>query len=93
MPKTSTGSQKEGPFDPSAFNDRYEDALRALIREKQKGRGRAVTAAEPEDTNVVDLMDALRRSLGKSGGEGRAPAKGATAARARAKAPARKKAS
>ena len=85
-------AQKEGPFDPSEFNDRYEDALRALIREKQKGKGRKVTAAEPEDTNVVDLMDALRRSLGKPGGEGRAPAKGATAARARAKAPARKKA-
>ena len=29
--------QLEGPFDPSQFNDRYEDALRALIKEKQKG--------------------------------------------------------
>ena len=66
-------AQQEGPFDPSQFNDRYEDALRALITEKQKGKGRKVVAAEPDDTNVVDLMDALRRSLGKSGGA--APAK------------------
>src|SRR5258708_6306810 len=29
--------QLEGPFDPTQFNDRYEDALRALIKEKQKG--------------------------------------------------------
>lgn len=59
--------QKEGPFDPEQFNDRYEDALRALIKEKQKGKGRKVTAPEePEDTNVVDLMEALRASLGKA---------------------------
>jgi DNA end-binding protein Ku len=58
--------QKEGPFDPEQFNDRYEDALRALIKEKQKGKGRKVTAPEePADTNVVDLMEALRASLGK----------------------------
>lgn len=66
--------QKEGPFDPEQFNDRYEDALRALIKEKQKGKGRKVTALEePADTNVVDLMEALRASLGK------APAKTAAA--------------
>src|SRR5690606_3272840 len=29
--------QQEGPFDPSEFNDRYEDALRALIKDKEKG--------------------------------------------------------
>lgn len=66
-------AQQEGPFDPSEFNDRYEDALRALIAEKRKGKGRKVTAAEPADTNVVDLMEALRRSLGKTGAA--APAK------------------
>jgi DNA end-binding protein Ku len=59
--------QQQGPFDPSQFNDRYEDALRALIKEKQKGKGRKVTVTEPEDTNVVDLMEALRNSLGKGG--------------------------
>ncbi len=59
--------QQEGAFDPTGFNDRYEDALRALIREKEKGAGRKVTVEEPEDTNVVDLMEALRKSLGQSG--------------------------
>jgi len=86
-------AQKEGPFDPSAFNDRYEEALRALIRDKQKGKGRVVSAAAPRDTKVVDLMDALRRSLGKPGGDRRAPMRKAPPARAKAKAPARKKAS
>ena len=60
--------QQQGAFDPTQFNDRYEDALRALIKEKQKGKGRKVTVTEPEDTNVVDLMEALRNSLGKGGG-------------------------
>lgn len=66
--------QQEGPFDPSAFNDRYEDALRELIAEKQKGKGSKVKAAEPETTNVVDLMDALRKSLGGKAAA-KAPAK------------------
>jgi DNA end-binding protein Ku len=56
--------QQEGPFDPSQFTDRYEDALRALIEEKRKGKGRKVKAPEPQDSNVVDLMAALRQSLG-----------------------------
>ncbi|HWF00282.1 MAG TPA: Ku protein [Caulobacteraceae bacterium] len=59
--------QQEGPFDPSQFVDRYEEALKALIAEKQKGH-KPVAAPEPEDTNVVDLMSALRASLqGKAG--------------------------
>jgi DNA end-binding protein Ku len=71
--------QQEGAFDPSQFNDRYEDALRTLIREKEKGA--VVTAPEqPREAEVIDLMDALRRSLGQGGGERRKPA---------AKAPAR----
>ena len=63
--------QQAGPFDPSEFNDRYEDALRALIAEKKKGRGRIAKVEEPEDTNVIDLIEALRKSLGQSGGERR----------------------
>jgi DNA end-binding protein Ku len=76
--------QKEGPFDPEQFNDRYEDALRALIKEKQKGKGRKVsTPDEPDDTNVVDLMEALRNSLGKA--PAKAAAKKPAAAKANAK--------
>ena len=79
--------QQSGPFDPSEFNDRYEDALRALIAEKKKGKGRVVAVEEPQDTNVVDLMEALRRSLGQSGGERRKTAERKPAAK---KAPAKK---
>jgi DNA end-binding protein Ku len=60
--------QQEGPFDPSRFVDRYEDALKALIEDKQKGR-KPAKVAEPETANVVDLMSALRASLA---GKGRA---------------------
>ena len=63
--------QQSGPFDPSEFTDRYEDALRALIEEKKKGKGAIAKVEEPQDTNVVDLMEALRKSLGQSGGERR----------------------
>jgi len=67
--------QKEADFDPSEFTDRYEDALRELIERKQKGH-RITKPSEPEPTNVVNLMDALRASLksdGKSGARKAAP--------------------
>jgi DNA end-binding protein Ku len=54
--------QQEGPFDPTQFVDRYEEALKALIEDKKKGH-KPAKVAEPEDTNVVDLMSALRASL------------------------------
>ena len=54
--------QLSGPFEPKDFKDRYERALRELIRKKQRGV-KLVTAEPPEDTNVIDLMDALKRSL------------------------------
>jgi DNA end-binding protein Ku len=58
--------QKEGPFDPSQFVDRYEEALKALIEDKKKGH-KPAKVAEPEATNVVDLMSALRASLSSKG--------------------------
>lgn len=78
--------QLEGPFDPSQFNDRYEDALRALIKEKEKGH--SVTAPQqPQEAEVIDLMEALRRSLGQTsgGGERRKPAAKSAAGRTAAK--------
>ncbi len=67
--------QQEGPFDPSQFVDRYEEALKALIEDKKKGHAPA-KVAEPEDTNVVDLMEALRASLSaKSKGPAKAEPK------------------
>ena len=65
-------AQKQGAFDPTTFKDHYEDALRELIARKEKGAGRTVTAPETETGNVVDLMEALKRSLG---GKGAKPAK------------------
>jgi DNA end-binding protein Ku len=56
--------QHAGTFDPSSFKDRYEDAVRDLIARKQ--RGRKVTTSPPvaqAGGHVIDLMDALRRSL------------------------------
>src|SRR6266404_9504763 len=56
--------QLEGPFDTSQFNDRYEDALRALIKEKEKGHT-IKAPEEPKEAEVIDLMEALKRSLGQ----------------------------
>jgi DNA end-binding protein Ku len=67
-------AQKEGPFDPSKFVDRYEEALKNLIAEKQKGH-KAVASEEPDDTNVIDLMAALRASLGGKAPKGASPSK------------------
>lgn len=72
--------QKAGPFDPSMFNDRYEEALKALIADKQKGKKPAKVAAPKED-NVVDLMAALRASLDAKAGR----ASGKTASKSSAK--------
>jgi DNA end-binding protein Ku len=54
--------QKEGDFEPAKFEDRYENALRELIRRKEKGE-KLVTAEPVEDDNVIDLMAALKNSL------------------------------
>lgn len=82
--------QQEGPFDPSQFVDRYEEALKALIEEKKKGH-KPARVAEPDDTNVVDLMSALRASLAPKAAGGRKPVP-RTAARRPAKPPAKAKA-
>ncbi|MHB1206290.1 MAG: non-homologous end joining protein Ku [Rhodospirillaceae bacterium] len=55
--------QQEGPFDPEEFTDRYEDALHDLIERKKKGQ-KIKSAPRPAAGNVIDLMDALKRSLG-----------------------------
>jgi DNA end-binding protein Ku len=81
--------QQEGPFDPSQFVDRYEEALKALIEDKQKGH-KPAKVAEPDDTNVVDLMAALRASLSAKDKTAAKPAAKAKPAKAPAKAKARK---
>jgi len=53
---------KKTDFNPERFEDRYENALVALIKAKQAGKP-PPKAGEPKPSNVIDLMDALRRSL------------------------------
>ena len=76
-------AKQEGPFDPTEFHDRYAEAVKQLVVEKSKGmviEDRQETAAE---SNVIDLMEALRRSL--KGGE--APEAKASGKKSRTKAP------
>ena len=62
--------QQEGAFEPEKFEDRYEKALRDLIRRKQKGE-KLITAEPVEDDNVIDLMQALKKSLKARGSRSR----------------------
>jgi len=61
--------KKAGDFDPKEFHNRYVDALKKLIAEKQKKKG-AKIIQDPDDgkpskgSNVIDLMAALKKSLG-----------------------------
>ena len=97
--------RKAGEFDPKEFHNRYVDALHRLIEEKQKKQGEKIIedpdadAEPPRGSNVIDLMAALKRSLGdekkgagKSTAKKSAPAKKAPAKKAPAKTAARKRA-
>ncbi|MGH7019170.1 MAG: Ku protein [Brevundimonas sp.] len=65
--------QKEAEFDPTRFHDRYDEALREMIAAKAKGGKGVVAAPEPDDTNVIDLMAALKASLKGAGAAKPAP--------------------
>ena len=62
-------TQKTAEFDPEKFEDHYEEALTELIDAKRNGK---TVGARPRPTgeNIVDLMDALKRSVS---GEAAAP--------------------
>jgi DNA end-binding protein Ku len=64
---------KTGHFNPEHFKDQYEDALKDLLRKKQKGE-KIEKTKEGAPSNVVNLMDALRQSVKEDGG--RATGKG-----------------
>jgi len=55
---------KAGHFDPAGFEDRYETALVEMLRAKQAGRVIQQPKDEPTPARVVNLMDALRASIG-----------------------------
>jgi DNA end-binding protein Ku len=71
---------KKGKFDPAKFEDRYETALKELVKAKHAGR-KAPAAPESRPSNVVNLMDALRRSAQADRRKKTAPARRKTSAR------------
>jgi DNA end-binding protein Ku len=84
--------RKAGEFDPTEFHNRYVDALHELIEKKQKSKGGRKIIEQPDEappkgSNVIDLMAALKKSLGDDKKAKKAPAKKETA-----RAPARKRA-
>jgi len=91
--------RKAGEFDPSEFHNRYVDALHKLIEKKQKAKGEKIIEdpdadeGPPKGSNVIDLMAALKKSLGdqKKSAPAKKPAK-KTAHKEPARAPARKRA-
>jgi len=73
---------KAGHFKPQQFKDEYEDALKDLLRRKQKGE-KIERPKERAPSNVINLMDALRQSV-KAGGS--APVAGRASSRSTSRA-------
>ena len=86
--------KRSGDFDPKEFHNRYVDALKKLIAEKQKKKGQKIIQ-DPDDgkpskgSNVIDLMAALKKSLGDD--SKRSPAKKLAAKKPPAKKSAQRK--
>jgi DNA end-binding protein Ku len=82
-----------GPFNPDAFQDDYEEALRKLVEAKEKKMPLPLDEEKPRRGKVVGLMDALRRSLdeahtpqaGRKRGPGTAKASSAKASAAKSR--------
>jgi DNA end-binding protein Ku len=79
-------AKKTSKFDPGEFHDRYVDALKGLVERKREAKGAKVieedsAAPAKGGSNVVDLMAALKKSMGQSGSAAKeaAPAMKATA--------------
>ncbi|MDB5373102.1 MAG: Ku protein, partial [Belnapia sp.] len=61
---TQLVDRQSGRFDMADMTDRYEAKLREVIEAKLRGEEDPAPAEEPERDNVIDLMAALKRSLG-----------------------------
>lgn len=81
---------KSGHFDASKFEDHYETALVDLLRRKQEGKRIEPIREAPRPSNVVNLMDALRKSVEAAGGAAPARSRAAGTERRRAAPKARK---
>lgn len=68
-------AQKSGTFEPEKFEDRYESALTELINQKRNGVATSKPAPKSSG-NVINLMDALKRSIA---GEKKSPAESSPA--------------
>ena len=82
--------KKTAPFKPEEFRDRYIDALKGLVEKKVKAKGKRILEdvsepSVPRGGNVIDLMAALKKSVGDG-------AEKPAAKKAAAKTPARKRA-
>ncbi|WP_443969655.1 non-homologous end joining protein Ku [Sphingobium sp. CR28] len=89
---TALIEKKTAPFKPAEFHDRYVEALQRLIEKKRKARGNRRILEDVDDTpatggNVIDLMAALRKSVGSGRSASKAPAKASTAKKAATKKP------
>lgn len=89
---TTLIEKKTGPFKPAEFHDRYVEALHRLIEKKRKARGNRRILEDVDDApatggNVIDLMAALRKSVGSGSSTSKAPAKAGTAKKATTKKP------
>jgi DNA end-binding protein Ku len=78
---TTLIDKKTGKFDAGEFHDRYVDALKELIERKKKGKTLNIDdedngTGDPRGSNVVDLMAALKKSLGSGAKTGRAKTDG-----------------
>lgn len=69
-------NQKSGEFEPAKFEDHYESALIELINKKRAGQTISAPAKSRTAGNVVDLMDALRKSLAAAPAAAAKPKKG-----------------
>ncbi|TCM21671.1 DNA end-binding protein Ku [Novosphingobium sp. PhB165] len=90
---TTLIDKKTAPFDASEFHDRYVDALHRLIDKKAKAKSNKRVLEDVEEPasggkgNVIDLMAALRKSVGDSGSTAKkAPAKKTASPRSRKRA-------
>ena len=80
---------KSAEFDPSMLEDHYRSALVRILRKKQAKRPAHVPAVKPSQENVVNLMDALRRSIAAERPAKPAPKRGSAKPSARRSARAR----
>lgn len=90
-------AKKTAPFAPGEFHDRYVDALHKLIDKKAKAKGKRILEdveepGRPSGANVIDLMAALKKSVGGGGVTSPATKPAAkTKAKAVSKAPAKRR--